>query len=207
MNNGKVRYLFELLLIIVIFLVISYIVQSNIDFFKEFLGKGFLGILIYIIFVQLAIVFVPLSSMPLVPLASNIWGPFNTSLINVFSWTLGSTIVFLISRKWGISIIGKLIPLKEIHKIENKIPKENEFWSIVFLRMIVPVDILSYALGLLSNIKLRNYILATFIGIIPFAFIFSYLGSVPFIYQLLAFIIAMIFILTGLIVKELRKNR
>ena len=206
MDNGKVKYLLHILLIVMVFLAVSYIVQSNVDFFKGFLGKGFLGVLIYIIFVQLAIVFAPLSSMPLVPLASNIWGPFNTSLINIFSWTLGSTIVFFISRKWGVSIIGKLIPLKELHKIENKIPKENEFWSIVFLRMIVPVDVLSYALGLLSNIKFRSYILATFIGVIPFAFIFSYLGIVPFIYQLLAFIIAMIFILTGLIVKELRKK-
>ncbi len=206
MDKEKAKYFLELILIIAIFLIVSYIVQSNLDFFKMFLGNGFLGVIIYILLVQLAIVFVPLNSIPLVPIASNIWGPFNTSLINIFSWTLGSTIVFLISRKWGVSIIGKLISLKDLHKIENKLPKENKFWSIVFLRMVVPVDILSYALGLFSNIKFRSYFLATFIGVIPFAFIFAYFGGVPFLYQLIALSLALMFILIGLIVREKRKR-
>ena len=204
MNNSK--NLLGLLIIVLVFVLVTYIVQSNIDFFKSIIGEGILGVLIYVFFVQLAIVFAPLNSTPLIPIASNVWGPFATSLINIFSWTLGSVIVFIISRKWGTKILGKLISLKDFHKLENKIPKENEFLSIVFLRMIVPVDILSYFLGLFSKIKFRTYLFASFIGIIPFAFAISYLGSIPFIYQLPVIFLVVLVIFIGLLIKESRKN-
>jgi len=71
--------------------------------------------------------------------------------------------------------------------LEKKIPKENLFLGIIFLRMVIPVDILSYALGLFSKIKTRDYLLATIIGVSPFAFIFAYLGRMPFYYQIFVF--------------------
>jgi len=37
------------------------------------------------------------------------------------------------------------------------------------LRMVLPVDILSYALGLFSNISFIRYMLATIIGVTPFS--------------------------------------
>jgi uncharacterized membrane protein YdjX (TVP38/TMEM64 family) len=40
--------------------------------------------------------------------------------------------------------------------------------------MVIPVDILSYVVGLLTNMSLWKYTLATIIGITPFSFIFSY---------------------------------
>ena len=52
------------------------------------------------------------------------------------------------------------------------------------MRMILPVDVLSYLLGLFSKVDLKTYTLATFIGVIPFAFILSYIGSLSFAYQL-----------------------
>ena len=68
--------------------------------------------------------------------------------------------------------------------------------------MIIPVDILSYALGLFSKIKFWPYVIATFIGVIPVTFLLAYIGSVPFIYQILAFLIVGIIILVGLIVRK-----
>ena len=206
-NKEKLSYIFEIIFILILFLGISYVVQQNIDFFRENLGDGFLGVLLYILFIQLAIVFVPLSSIPLIPLASNLWGPFFTSLILIFSWTLGAAVVFFICRKWGVSIIGKLIPLRKLHKIEGKIPKEGEFWTIVLLRMIIPVDILSYALGLFSKINFKRYILATLIGVTPFTILIAYVGAMPFIYQILASLVIGIFILAWVIFKSLNKTQ
>ena len=52
-----------------------------------------------------------------------------------------------------------------------------EFMSVVLLRMVLPVDVLSYALGFFSDISLWRYTTATIIGIAPFAFIFAYAGD------------------------------
>ena len=66
--------------------------------------------------------------------------------------------------------------------------------------MVLPVDILSYALGLFTTIKTWKYILATFIGVIPFAFIFSYAGMVNIYYQIGAFVLAALVLLLGVFI-------
>ncbi len=42
--------------------------------------------------------------------------------------------------------------------------------------MVLPVDMSSYAIGLLSTVSFRDYCLATAIGIVPFSFVFAYIG-------------------------------
>lgn len=62
--------------------------------------------------------------------------------------------------------------------------------------MIIPADILSYVLGLFSKIKFWPYFFATIIGMIPAAFLLSYLGSVKPLFQLIIFlIVGIIFLL------------
>ena len=50
--------------------------------------------------------------------------------------------------------------------------------SLLLMRLvpIVPYNILNYAAGV-AGIKVRDYLLATFIGTIPGIFIFTYLAS------------------------------
>ncbi len=190
----KTKSFIGLLIILGLFILSSYLVRENIDLIKDLIGNDFLGILIYILITITAIVIAPISMMPLIPIASNIWGRVPTAIILIFGWTLGSIIVFYISRKYGVPLIKKFVSLEKINKLESKIPKENLFLDILLLRMIIPVDILSYALGLFSKVKFKTYFLATIIGLIPFAFVFSYLGTIPFYYQILGFFIVGIII-------------
>lgn len=193
--NSKLKSFFGILLIIFFFIAISYYVQTNLDFFRGFTDFGVWSILIYILITITAIVIAPVSSVPLIPLASNVFGWFYAGIYNLLGWTIGSFIVFWICRKYGVSLIKKLISLESIYKIESKIPKENRFASILLLRMITPVDLLSYALGLFTKVDFKTYAIATILGIAPFAFIFSYLGAVSLMYQAIGFIISGILIL------------
>ena len=177
------------LVIISIFILVSYLVKNNQEFVSSIIGDGFAGILIYLLVVIIAIVVAPISMMPFVPIAANMWGWFNAALIHIVGWSLGSFIVFFISRKYGVPLIRKFVSLKKINEYEKKISKEELFWGMVVLRMITPVDILSYALSLFTKVNFRTYALATIIGIIPFAFAFSYLGTVPFYYQIAGFVL------------------
>ncbi len=189
MPSEKIKSIIGLFLIVLLFILSSYFVKENIGFIKNLIGNNFLGILIYILISIIAIVIAPISMMPLIPLASNIWGWFYSAIFNILGWFLGSIIVFWISRKYGVPLIKKFISLEKINKLESKIPKENLFLDIIFLRMIIPVDILSYALGLFSKVDFKTYALATIIGITPFAFVFSYLGAVNIYSQILGFFV------------------
>ena len=187
-NQVKIKAFAGILVIVAFFILSSYLVRENLDFVKSLIGNNFLGILIYILIVIIAIVIAPINMLPLVPIASNIFGWFYTGIFNVIGWFIGSIIVFGISRRYGIPLIRKFVSLDQLYKLESKIPKENMFISIIILRMTIPVDALSYALSLLSNVKFRTYAAATFIGIIPFSFAFAYLGTIPIYYQIFGLI-------------------
>ena len=187
--EGKIKSFLAAIFIIALFVLVSYFTRQNIDFLKDLIGNDFRGVLIYVLITTIAIVVAPISMMPLIPLASNLWGWFNAAIINVIGWTLGSLVVFFICREYGKPLIKKFVSLDKIYKWENKIPKKNIFFTLVLLRMSIPVDILSYALSLLTKINFRTYALTTIIGIIPFSFVFSYLGTIPIIYQIIGFIL------------------
>lgn len=206
MFSEKTKAFLGILIILFLFIFSSYIVRTNIEFFNNLIGDNIYGILIYILITIIAVVIAPISMVPLIPVVSNVFGWILGAIFTFIGWILGAFIVFFICRKYGVDLIKKFVSLKNINKFESKIPKENLFWDIVLLRMIIPVDILSYALGLFSNVKFKTYAFATFIGIIPFTIIFSYLGTVPLWYQVSGIIIVVLLITTIHILRELKKS-
>lgn len=198
------KYILNLLLVIFLFVFISYLVQNNIGNIEDYIVKGYSGILLFIFIEIIATVVAPISAVPLLPIISETYGWFVAGLISIIGWTIGSVIAFLLARKYGSPLVKKLISLEKISKIEKKIPETNLFWSIVFLRMVLPVDILSYILGLFSRIKFNTYFWATLIGITPFAFILSYLGTLPLYYQISFFITGVLILILGYLLYKKR---
>jgi uncharacterized membrane protein YdjX (TVP38/TMEM64 family) len=147
-------------------------------------GHAVVGMLIYIGLAALTTVVAPLSSAPLIPLAGSVWGPIATAIASIIGWLLGSVIAFMLARKYGKSIVERLAPNADLDAWQKRIPERNLFWTIVLLRMAVPVDALSYALGLFTSVSPLKYTLATLIGITPFAFVWAYVGVLPLSTQL-----------------------
>jgi len=140
-------------------------------------GNGVVGAILFIFLMFSATVVAPVTVLPLVPFASVIFGPLETALYSIIGWWFGSIVAFLIARYGGKPLLERFVSFEEIEKYESKIPKGLTFGGLVLLRTIIPVDILSYVVGLLSTISLTSYALATIIGIAPFAFLLSYGGS------------------------------
>lgn len=199
--NKKIKGLLEVLGVIVLFVLFSFFIQNNLEFFERYVTNDLAGMTVYFFLEISSIVIAPITTFPLIIVASNLWGWFWAGLLSVFSWTVGSWIAFALARKYGVGIIKKFISLKDIHKIEKRIPREHLFWSVVLLRIIIPMDILSYALGLFSKMKAKSYFLATVIGLTPVAFAFAYLGNVPINYQIVLLLIIGIIVLIGWIGK------
>ena len=194
-------------LIALFFIISSYVVQNNIDYFRTLIGESLVGMIAYVGFLILATVIAPINGVPLVPVASNVWGWFLTGVLSIVGWALGAMIAFSLARKYGVPLVRQFVSLEKMAKFEMMIPQGNIFWSIVFLRMAVPVDVLSYILGLFSHIKFRTYTLATLIGVAPFAFIFAFLGSLPFYYQVIGILLAGLMLLIGYLVRRYVKRR
>ncbi len=207
LTDKKVDTILGISVIIVFFLVSSYLVQNNLESIKYFVGYNTFGMIVYISFLIIATVIAPINGVPLVPVASNLWGWFLTGILSVVGWTLGAVISFFLARKYGVPLVRKFVSLEKMSKFERLIPQENIFWSIVFLRMAVPVDVLSYVLGLFSNIKFRTYVFATLIGIAPMAFVIAFLGGLPFYYQLIGVIGSILILIVGYFIGKWYKKR
>lgn len=205
--NKRIKGLIEIISIAIIFLIFSYIIQINLEYFENLVSNDLIGMLVYVLIEIASIVIAPVTTLPLVAVASNLWGWVLTGILNVIGWMIGAWIAFLIARKYGILVVKKFISIGKVHEIEKRVPKEHLFWSVVLFRVIIPIDILSYALGIFTKMSMRSYLLATLIGMIPFAFAWAYFGVIKFEYQVMLFFIAGILILIGFLIKELIKKK
>ncbi|MFS1514849.1 TVP38/TMEM64 family protein [Chengkuizengella sp. SCS-71B] len=104
------------------------------------------------------------------------FGPWWGTLYDLIGATLGACLAFVIARSLGRETIERWLGDK-MKKMDD-ISEEKGFRTILFFRLVplVPFDVINYGAGL-SKVKLKDYALATLIGIIPGAFAYNYLGA------------------------------
>ncbi len=202
MNKEKLKSVLGLLVILFLFVFLTYIVQTNLDKIEPYLGTSFLGMFLFVVIVALSIIIAPVSSVPLFPLASALWGWIIAALLGTLGWTIGAVVAFLLARRYGINLVKKVLPLDKIYKFEKKIPEKNLFFTVVFLRMVTPIDGVSYLFGLFNKMSLKSFTIATIIGLIPFSFAIAYVGSISIYYQAFVLLIALMIFIIGLIIAE-----
>jgi uncharacterized membrane protein YdjX (TVP38/TMEM64 family) len=205
--KSKTKSVIGVLVIVILFVLVSYFMRENFGNVSAYIGDGYYGAFVYVVAAIIATVFAPLSAIPLLPIVSNIYGWFIAGLLSIIGWTIGSAIAFLLARKFGMPLVKRVVSLEKIGDIEKRIPKENMFWSIVFLRIAIPVDILSYLLGLFSHIKFRTYFWATLVGVTPFAFILAYLGNLDLIYQLSLMFTGFMVVILIFLISQMRNKK
>lgn len=188
-DKKRIEKLVGLAIIVFLFILTSFLSQLYGNEILKFVGveNGFSKAL-YVLVTIFAIVVAPVSTVPLIPLAAHLWGWVITGVLSIVGWAIGAQIAFLLARRFGKPFVERIFSFKKLHTFENYFSDKNLFWTVVFLRMIIPVDILSYALGLFSEINPLPFFFATLIGITPFAFIFAYAGNLPIRLQIIILI-------------------
>lgn len=183
----------SLIAIVAAFMAVSFVVQKYTGFFIHVMGDGGMyGKVLYVVVTIIAVVVAPVSSVPLIAIASGVWGWVWGGALSIIGWLIGASIAFELSRSFGRELILNIMSDTTIERLHRIIPKHYSTLSLILLRMTIPVDILSYALGLFSNVNRRQYYLSTAIGIIPFAFIFAYVGIINYRWQLVLLIMAVL---------------
>ena len=117
--------------------------------------------------------------LPLTLGAGFLYGAIIGTLVVSPASVAGATLAFLIARyvarDW---VTRRLKKYPQAAAIDRAIEK-NGFKAVVLLRLqpVLPFNILNYALGL-TSIRLRDYMLASWIGMFPATVLYVYLGSV-----------------------------
>ncbi len=196
--NGRlgVRQVGTMLAVVAVFVLVSFLAHSYSGTLATAVGSG--GVSGMVAFVLLTmcfeIFFIPLDLVLLVPLGVVLYGPVATALMSITGWTIGASISFALARRYGTPLVSMIAGKRAVEQLRRRVPRTNLFWSVIVLRMLVPVDLLSYALGLFAPIPSWQYVLATAIGVSPFGFYFAFVGTLSPLYQLVALAAASVFV-------------
>jgi uncharacterized membrane protein YdjX (TVP38/TMEM64 family) len=183
------------------------LVRMHEDSIKSFIDeKPFLGAMLYIALNIVDAVLAPGATLPLIPVAAHAWGPVPAAIVTTVGWTVGSLIAFLIARQWGYPIVKKLTSMERLRQMKKYIP-EDLFWSIVVLRLFMPMDIMSYVLGLFTDIGWSRYVIATALGVAPMAFVLAYVGKLPNAYDYITFGVGLGVVVAWVLVARRRHHR
>jgi len=105
-----------------------------------------------------------------------IFGKWLGTVIVVFGLTFGSLCLYLIGKFFFYNLINKKFAKKFKH-LQNIFHKRQLIAMIVFRFVGLVPFFIANLLPIIFNIKLRNYFLGTFIGILPSIFILVSVGS------------------------------
>ncbi|MCL2924409.1 MAG: TVP38/TMEM64 family protein [Trichodesmium sp. MAG_R04] len=110
--------------------------------------------------------------------AGFLFGRLSGSIYVSISSTIGATCAFLVGRYLARGWVSKKIAGNEQFKAIDK-AVADEGWKIVGLTRLSPIfpfNLLNYAFGL-TQVSLRDYFFASWIGMMPGTVMYVYLGS------------------------------
>jgi len=133
-------------------------------------------VLFVVLYVAATVLFLPGSVLTLG--AGVVFGLGKGAVIVSLSATLGATAAFLVGRYLARGWVARKIGGNEkFNAIDEAVAREG--WKIVGLTRLSPVfpfNLLNYAFGL-TRVSLRDYVLASWIGMMPGTVMYVYLGS------------------------------
>ena len=129
---------------------------------------GVLGKLIFVlmVFIQVLVALIP--GEPVELAAGYAFGFWEGTLLSMIGIVLGSAVIFLLVRKFGVKLVEVFFANKEI-KLLNFLKNNKKTAVIAFLLMLIPgtpKDFLSYFAGL-TNLKLGQWLLIVTVARIP----------------------------------------
>ncbi len=131
-------------------------------------GFGFWGQFVFVgmLMLQVIVAFIPGGPFELA--AGYAYGVLQGSLLCMAAFLLGSMVIFLLVRKFGMRFVEQFVSKKEIKQLEFlRNPRKTR--TLAFVLMVIPgspKDALNYIAGL-TNLQLPEWLLIVFIGRIP----------------------------------------
>ncbi|MBE9857034.1 TVP38/TMEM64 family protein [Campylobacter concisus] len=175
----KQTRLLKFAIIAAIMLVAVFLMQKiGVSELRELIGEHVLfAPMIYVLcFAILPIFLFPVPVLAVV--AGAVFGLFAGSLYTIIGAMINSVLMFYIARFLGFRAVSDFTQNSKSKILKTLGEPGGKFSLILILRLmpLVPYNALNYACGVM-NVSLRDYVVATFVGIVPATFIMVNLGE------------------------------
>lgn len=116
----------------------------------------------------------PLTAFPVA--GGVLFGFWKGFLLNTIAANLGAWITFFIARLFGRETVGKLMR-GSLKSFDERVTQHG-LWAIVTFRLLgfPPFLVTNYGAGL-SGVRVRDYVLGTFLGMLVWTVLFSYFAD------------------------------
>lgn len=177
MTAERFRRLLLLLLLAAIALAFLYREGLNAAALRQWVeGAGPAAPLLFMaVYAVATVLFVPGSVLTLA--GGALFGPWLGTFYNLTGATLGAALAFLAARHLASDWVARKSGGR-LERLRQGVEKEG--WRFVAFTRLVPLfpfNLLNYALGL-TNIRFRDYVLASYLCMLPGAFAYTWLGHV-----------------------------
>jgi uncharacterized membrane protein YdjX (TVP38/TMEM64 family) len=148
--------------------------------------RGPLGIAAYQILIIIGEIVIPGGSLPLLPIAVLLWGKYWSAVLTVSGWMICSIVAFGAARRYGRFLVSRFIDTEAMSRIGETIPHQHLFFTTVLFRLVFPVGLVSYALGIFTPVHWLPYLAGTALGSAPLAFLAAFILTLALRYRILA---------------------
>ncbi len=175
----KQTRLLKFTIIAAIILAAAFLMQKiGVSELRELIGEhAIFAPMIYVLcFAILPIFLFPVPILAVV--AGTAFGLFAGSLYTIIGAMINSVLMFYIARFLGFRTVSAFTQNSKSKILKTLGEPGGKFSLILILRLmpLVPYNALNYACGVM-NVSLREYVVATFVGIVPATFIMVNLGE------------------------------
>ncbi len=151
-------------------------IQSNTEYLNGIKETNiFLLSLSFVIFVVIFIFLLGFAS-PILLISGFIFGKWSGAFLAAAGMSMGATALYIFANYFFKDLIEEKF-LNKFKNLEKKF-KKKEFTFLLIYRFVggIPFQVANL-LPVLFNVKIKNYLLGTFLGILPQSFIICSLGS------------------------------
>lgn len=171
-----------LLLTAIVSISLSFLFLPVTEYLETFVAwannNPILASVIYLlIYIAVCVFLLPGSIITLA--AGFVFGIVHGTILVSISSTIGATLAFIIGRTVARDYVGRMVEKQPKFSAIDSAIKDKGFLIVLLTRLspLFPFNFLNYAYGL-TAVSLRNYIIASWIGMIPGTILFVYIGSI-----------------------------
>ena len=185
-RRKKILAILGVILFVALMAVLSVVFSREIkSFFKDpeslrawVAEKGFLARLAFvgIVILQVVVAFIP--GEPVEIAAGVLFGVWEGTLLCLIGATVGSCMVFLFVKKWGVKVVELFFSPEEHGKLKF-LHQEKRLKPVLFLLLCIPgtpKDLISYFAGL-TSLRFFSFLWITFVARIPSVITSTWGGS------------------------------
>ncbi len=181
-------------------------VVSNPQKFREFIDSfGIWGRLVFVLMVVMQVIIAVIPGEPFEIAAGYIFGSFEGTVLCLLGILIGSIIIFLLVRKFGVKLVEVFFSRDKINSLRflNTSKKATTLCFIIMFIPGTPKDLLSYFAGL-TKITLPSWIFISVFARIPSVLTSSVggslLGNEKYLFAIITFGVTLIVSVIGLLI-------